>query len=229
VDRWTPVSAVISRIHKTESAPRVRSADAFAPVASGIVGRGIPRPRPALNEPVRRSVGSEFDSVCARFGDVRDMSGNPVRSVSASLIDVGSADTWVDASSYGTTKGHQQTYMRDDPRVRLVETAFAIQPAGTHADLARQVSQTVATRRVSTKVSTTARSPTIVGSQPVDSGVIILVVLTGSHLLPKQMFYQCIRSEMQRNPTAVWVHFKPRHPCEVRDLLRYVARLRKIT
>jgi hypothetical protein len=162
VDRWTPVSAVISRIHKTESAPRVRSADSFVPVTSGIVGRGIPRPRPALNEPERRSVGSEFDSVCARFGDARYMSGNPMGSVSTSLIDVGSADTWVDATSYDTTKSHQQTYRRDDARIRVVETAFAIQPAGTHTDFARQVSQTAATRRVSTKVSTTARSPTIV-------------------------------------------------------------------
>jgi hypothetical protein len=100
---------------------------------------------------VRRSGGSEFDSVCARFGDARDMSGNPVGSVSTSLIDVGSADTWGDASSYGTTKSHQQTYWRDDARVRLDESAFAIQPGGTQTDCARQVSQTVATRRVSTE------------------------------------------------------------------------------
>jgi hypothetical protein len=35
-----------------------------------------------------------------------------------------------------------------------------------------------------------ARSPTIVGSQPVDLGVIVIAVLAGSQLLPKQMLYQ---------------------------------------
>jgi hypothetical protein len=168
VDRWTPVSAVISRNHKRSNQLRAYdrqtlwSSSLQRSSAADYRGR-----RSASNEPVWRSVGNELDSVRARFGDGRYMSGNPVGSVSTSLIEVGSADTWVDAWSYGTTKSCQQTYTRDDARIRLDETAFAIRSADTHTDFARQVSQPVAdrlNRGVSTKVSTTARSPTIVGS-----------------------------------------------------------------
>jgi hypothetical protein len=46
------------------------------------------------------------------------------------------------------------------------------------------------TRRVSTEVSTAGSIPTIVSSQLLDLSVIVILVLTGSQLLPKQMLYQ---------------------------------------
>jgi hypothetical protein len=50
-------------------------------------------PWPARNELLRLSVGSERDSVFVQFGKARNMGGNPIDSMSLSLIDIGASDT----------------------------------------------------------------------------------------------------------------------------------------